>query len=393
VVVGAGIMGASIAYSLARSGGGSVVILERSTISGGGASARSHANTPQYYTVEPMAEMTARSWRSYKALDQGEGDDDDDGPPVYHKVGMMYAYPERLAEKWERQVASQKRYGLSPAILGSAEIKSVAPQFFQEKLYGACYEEEGGFVDSRKAVRGYIDAARRSGASLFEHTALTGLEREKDGITLVSTERGSIRTTAVICASGAWTRPLLNTVEVDLPITNSWAGICILKRPDCFRGEHMTLIDYANFTSIHAQDALFTDIGTFDPRMEAYSQGGLSVDPDDHRDSIPDSEIGGFLEKGSLYPGLEGATIRGSYGCVSDDTPDYQPMIGEIPGVEGVYVAAGFSGHGFKVAPAVGEVMCAIASHKRPPVDVAILSPSRFREHRSIEFDPLFDVA
>jgi glycine/D-amino acid oxidase-like deaminating enzyme len=382
-------MGASIAYNLAKSGSGTVVLLEKSTISNG-ASGVSHGNTPQYYTIEPMARMTAKSWKFFRDFDMLV----ENASPVYHRVGMMYAYPERLAPKWEKNVSSQKRYGLFPSILDSAEIKGVAPEFFQEKFYGACYEEDGGFVDSRTAVQGLVEASRTFGTRLFQHTTVTGLEREKDNITAVLTERGTIRTPAVICACGAWTRPLLNTAGMDLPIMNSWAGLCTLKRPDSFKGEHMTLIDYVNFSSVHAQDSHFTDIGIFEPTIEMYSQSDLSIDPDDHEDTIPLSKIDAFLERGSLYPGLENAAFRGSYACVSDDSPDYQPIIGEMPGVSGIYVAAGFSGQGFKIAPSVGEVMCDIALNKKASaIDVDMLNPSRFQEHKLIKFDPLFDVA
>jgi len=350
VVIGSGIMGSSIAYHLAKSGAKNIVVLEKNTPASG-PSGKSHAITPQYYTLEPLARMTSESWKFYLDFEKNiEG-----ALPPFHRVGILYAYPAELEEKWKENLSYQKRFGMNPRIIDSSEIKEVAPEFFQEGFSAGVYEKDGGYVDPQVAVRGFVEAAVQMGVRFIQHTKAERLEIVEHRVVAVKTDRGTIRSPTVVSAAGIWTRPLLKEVGFDVPITNIRVGICMLKRP--FRGDHLTFLDYINSVYIRSQGQSLTDIGIFEIHQEDYFDPTKSEDPDNYADSISDSDLPRYLEIGLRYPGLREASVQRTYACVYDNSPDRQPIMGKVPGIEGCWVAVGFSGHGFKMGPMVRRTM------------------------------------
>jgi glycine/D-amino acid oxidase-like deaminating enzyme len=389
IVIGAGVMGSSIAYHLAKTGGeGKKVVLLEKKVPAGGPSGKSHAVMPQYYTLEPLARMTSESWRFYLNFDKIVGKD-----PVFHKVGILWAYQESLAEKWKMNVAHVQKYNLAPKIISDREIKEISPQFYLPEFYAAAYDRDGGYVDSHRAVDGFVSAASEMGVNVLPYTRVEGLEAQNGRIRSVRTDKGTIEAEKIISAAGIWTRPLLQKIGFDVPITNTKVGICMMKRPSGFRGDHEVLVDYVNSCYLRAQGDAVTDIAVFEPHVDTYFDSSKSEDPDNYEDSVPEANLGRYVEIGARYPGLRDATIQGTYACVYDNSPDRQPVLGEVPGVQGLFVATGFSGHGFKMAPMIGRSMSELVLSGKSQIDLGLLTPSRFKEGRLIRYDPLFDDA
>jgi sarcosine oxidase subunit beta len=363
------------------------VLLDKN-VPAAGPSWKSHAVMPQYYTLEPLARMTSESWRFYLDFDKivGKG-------PVFHKVGILWAYQESLAEKWKMNVTHVQQYGLAPKIIGNREIREISPQFYLPEFYAAAYDSDGGYVDSHLAVEGFVSAASEIGVRVFSYTRVEELKAQNGRINSVRTDRGTIEAEKIISAAGIWTRPLLQKVGFDVPITNTKVGICMLKRPSGFRGDHEVLVDYVNSCYLRAQGEVVTDVAVFEPHVDKYFDPSRSEDPDNYQDTVPEADLRRYVETGARYPGLRDATIQGTYACVYDNSPDRQPILGEVPGVQGLFVAVGFSGHGFKMAPMVGRSVSELVLRGKSQIDLRILAPNRFREGRLVGYDPLFDDA
>jgi sarcosine oxidase, subunit beta len=380
-------MGSSVAYHLAKMGAGSIVLLEKKA-PGSGPSGKSHAVLPQYYTLEALGRMTSESWRFYQDFDKITGKES-----VFHKVGILWGYQESLADKMEKNAVHVRKWGLSPKIIDSDEFREISPNFFIPDWYGAMYDRDGGYVNAQLAVEEFVAAALELGAHVSPYTTAEAIDIQNGKTTAVLTDRGRIETEHVISTAGIWTRSLIQKAGWDLPITNTKTGICMMKRPSDFRGDHEVIVDYVNSCYLRAQGDTVTDVAIWEPHTDAYFDQTKSEDPDDYVDSILDEKIERYIEIGARYPGLQKATVQGTYACVYDNTPDRQPAIGWVPGVQGFLVAVGFSGHGFKMAPMVGRSISELVTKGRSSIDLSILSPERFKKGQLVKYDPLFDDA
>jgi sarcosine oxidase, subunit beta len=380
-------MGSSTAYHLARANAGRIVVLEKS-VPAGGPSGKSHAVMPQYYTLGPLAKMTAESWRFYLDWEKIVGKE-----PVFHKVGILWAFQERLLEKWKRNLEFQRQFNLNPKLIYSKEIQSISPKFWIPEFYAASYDEYGGYVDSQLAVSGFLSACKDMGVSIQQQTEVTGFDIRNGKVVSVSTNRGNISTGTAVCSAGIWTRGLLSgTIGMELPITNTKVGICMMRRPQNFRGDHEVIVDYVNSCYLRAQGNSGTDVAIFEPHVDKYFDPSESENPDSYSDSVPE-KIEDYVRIASHYPGLQNATVQGTFACVYDNSPDRQPLLGSIPNVEGLFVAVGFSGHGFKMAPMIGRSMSEMARSGNCSIDLHDFRLSRFLDNQPIKYDPLFDDA
>jgi sarcosine oxidase subunit beta len=186
VIIGAGVMGASIAYHLAKSGAKRIVLLEKKTPASG-PSGKSHAVMPQYYTIEALARLTSESWRFYQDFGKITGKE-----PVFHGVGIIFAYQELLAERFERNALHVRKWDLSPKIINSGEIRDISPNFYIPEYYAAAYDKDGGYVDAHLAVEGFVSAAGDLGVHLSPHTEVLGLDADNGEVRGVITDNGGL---------------------------------------------------------------------------------------------------------------------------------------------------------------------------------------------------------
>jgi sarcosine oxidase subunit beta len=195
----------------------------------------------------------------------------------------------------------------------------------------------------------------------------------------VATARGVIETRQVLVAAGPWTPALLSTAGVTLPIEASRQQVVQLVPPAEFGRLGVVIEDMTQGFYARPEAAASVLAGVLEEAAEeivspeGFNQG---VDFDFVR------RVGGLWAH--RYPQAPDAEVRGGYASLYDITPDWQPVLGAVPGREGLFVAAGFSGHGFKLAPALGECLAALLRGRPPAVDLAPFAPTRFAEGRLI---------
>ena len=373
VIVGGGIMGASAAWHLARRRAGHVMLLERDVVAAG-ASGRTGALLRRHYSNRPEAILAQRSWETFAHWPDVVG-----GSPVHTPSGLVVTVdtsPERSlnVDRMRRNVAMQNEVGVPSRVVSQAELHVLQPQARWDDVAFAAYEPDSGYVDAIPATQGMARAAREAGASICEGVGVLQVLTDGNQVTGVRTTAGDIAALNVIVAAGPWTPWLTQSAGVDLPIETIRVQVAILQRP-LDVAEHMVYLDTAAgiFTRPWAPGRTMIGVGGGDQHDP--------VDPD-HFETRNDAGYGdlAIAAISQRIPGMRHARYLHGHAGLYDMTPDAHPVIGSA-GPDGLFVAAGFSGAGFKKGPAVGEALAdLILSPERGPdwVNISQFSPARF---------------
>lgn len=339
IVVGAGVVGTSVAFHLARRGVETLVVDREGPASG--STGRSGALIRAHYPTALEADLTRESLADYfERWGERVG-----GGCGFTRTGFAYLAAEERVEALRHNVVLQKSVGVDAALIGPEELSEIDPSLDTDGIALAAYEPRGGYADPAATAIGFLRTAQTLGAR-FERRRVTTLRTRGDGMLGITTEGGPLDAPIVVLAAGAWSVPLAGSVGLNLPIQPARVQVALFERPYSLP-THLTLIDSAlGFYARPAAEGA-TLVG---------SRSHLSWldDPEEWRPS-PDAA---FIEDagklvGRRIPALEGAPYRSGRAGVLDMTPDGRPILGP-EGPEGLYLAAGWSGTGFKKAPAVG---------------------------------------
>ncbi len=370
VVVGGGCTGSSAAFWLASRHNTRVVLLERDTIASG-PTGRSSGIVRMHYSFDPLIRLALRSLEQLQEFESAVG-----GSADFRRTGFLIVVPPGLEETLAANVRLQQQIGVETHLLDPRAIREVDPRLTIDDIGKAAYEPGSGYADGYATSTAFAAAARRSGAAVMERTPATRLLVEGSRITGVETPSGRISAGAVLVAGGPWTRGLLAPLGIDLPIRSTRHQVVILEAPPNESPLGPVLVD------IGQGFYLRPDIG-------GQFLGG-SVEESPEEEVSPDSFNEGadldFVERIAAclerrIPAFEGVAFRDGYASLYDVTPDWQPVLGSLPGYEGLFVAAGFSGHGFKLSPAVGEELASlIVTGGWGAIDLGLFRASRFEE-------------
>ncbi|MER6122486.1 FAD-binding oxidoreductase [Streptomyces sp. NPDC001795] len=362
VVIGGGVMGTSTAYHLARAGVPDVVLVERGELASGSTS-RAAGGVRAQFSDELNVQLGARSLEAFGRFAEEPGQD-----IGLHRVGYLFllSTPEEVAS-FEAGVRLQNSLGVPSRMIDVAEAKRLSPLITPDGLLAAAFSPDDGHCTPESVVHGYAAGARRHGAKVLRHCAVTGIELHGDTITAVMTERGRIETDTVICTAGAWSRAVGAMVGVDLPVQPLRRQIAVTEAvPDLPPALPMT-IDFSSTFYFHREGPGLL-VGMSDPDEEP----GFATEPHDRW--IP--RLYEAMERRA--PALLDLRRTGGWAGLYEVTPDHNALIGEASSPSRFLYATGFSGHGFLQGPAVGEVLRDLYLGRVPFVDVSPLSVGRF---------------
>jgi glycine/D-amino acid oxidase-like deaminating enzyme len=272
----------------------------------------------------------------------------------------------------------QRALGARAEVIDAATLKEVAPGLRADDVGCAAWEPNGGYGDGAVVAGDLLAAARARGVRYRPHSPVASLLT--DGGRVVGVELAGDRVYAgtVVVAAGVWSPPLLRTAGVVLPIETELHRVAVLVHP-AGAGAPVACIDSANQTYFRpeAAGAMTLAGGFYGPR---------GADPD-ALTAAADEDLAPLVQAAARrVPALEDAGIVRGVTGVYDMTPDARPLLGRLPGLDGLIVAAGFSGMGFKISPAVGEGIAGlIAGAPADSVDLAPFRPDRLSEGRPIE--------
>jgi sarcosine oxidase, subunit beta len=369
VVVGAGLFGTSIAFQLASRGAGSVVLLERDTV-GAGDSGLSFSMVRRHYSNEAPARLAMRGVELIKGWQEAVGA----GDAGYVGTGYLLTCDAerlgRLAENVERLTT----WGVDTRVVGPDEIAELEPLLSLDGIAGAAYEPDGGYADAEKMALGWFAAGVRHGVRPLLGQAATAIRLEAGRVTGVETDAGFLSTGTVVNAAGGWGPELARTAGLELPVSLRRVQVARVRQPLDRPQARRTFSDMATNLVLRPDRA-----GT--ALVVAYQPEELLDSRDDCRRVIDeDYEAAVRAALRARVPSYAEADWLGGFAGAYDYTPDWNPILGWAPGVEGLYLALGWSGHGFKLAPSVGEVAAAHVLGESPAIDVESLAPGRFEQ-------------
>ncbi len=362
VVIGGGVMGVSTAYHLAKAGVTDVVLVEKDAL-GSGSTCKAAGGVRAQFSDEVNIALGARSLETFRNFEKIFGQQID-----LHQVGYLFLLDSTEAvETFERNVALQNDLGVPTRMIDVDEAKKLSSYISTEGLVGAAFGPDDGHCTPESVVLGYASAARHLGVRIVTSCAATGIDVDDGQVRAVHTEAGRIECETVVCATGAWSREIGEWAGVDLPVTPMRRQILISEQVADLPPDIPFTIDFATSFYFHGEGNGLL-MGMSDPDETS----GFKLSRDDGW--LP--RLGEAIERRA--PALSDIGLASGWAGLYEMTPDHNALIGEAQGVSRFLYATGFSGHGFLMGPAVGEVMRDIYLGNRPFVDVGGLDAARF---------------
>jgi glycine/D-amino acid oxidase-like deaminating enzyme len=368
VVVGAGVHGAAAAFHLARRGA-SVTLVER-TAPAGGPTGRSSAICRAYYTNTFLATCARDSIAMLEGFETLTGVD-----AGFRRTGFLYLHARADEGAARASVERLRGLGLDVAVLEPPELAARATGFDLGDVGVAAFEANAGYADPHATTDGLVRGAIAAGAEPRFGRAVTALAALGGGCLVTLDDGERLESAAVLVAAGPWTGPLVAQVGVDLPLTVERHVVATFAwgRADPAPA-HGDLAAGAYYFRPEGEELFL--MGPVLPEPEA--------DPDDFDERIRSDEVERLASAVTRrVPRLAGAEARGGWASLYDVSPDWQPVIGQV--APGVFVDAGTSGHGFKLAPALGGHVAAMVLGDEVPGDLAAFDPSRFAAGRTLD--------
>ena len=374
IILGAGVMGASIAFHLSRRNAGRIAIIDKEH-AGSGGSGRSSALVRMHYSFPPEVQLALISLKVFQHWREIVGE-----PGEFRRTGFVRIVHPGESEALKKNVAMQRDLGANVELIDRQQLRTLEPGWRVDEVELAAYEPDSGYGDGNVVANDFLSGARDSGATYLSKTRATNFLVESGRIRGVQTGDGEIHAPVVIAATGPWTRPLLKTAGFDPPIETEFHQVAILKNAPGMK-VGAACIDSVTATYFRSDGPDKLLVGDF--------YGNRPIDPDDFPQRPSDNDLEDIIERAARRVSkLESAEVMRGVTGVYDVTPDSRPLLGKVPDIEGLYLCAGFSGMGFKISPAVGLVMSEmILDGMAKTVDISPFRPTRFAEGKPIKAD------
>ena len=374
VIIGGGIVGSSIAYYLTAAGCSNVLVLERETHQGKGSTGKSMGGVRAQFSIDTNIKMSLYSIPFFRSFEEVIGYSSGYSPQGYLFLATTARHMDYLRGNFQRQVA----LGLDTVrLVTTEEIVSMVPQLRSDDIIGGSFCSTDGFVDPHSVMTGFTLRATSQGAQLEREVTVTGIELDSSGVAAVRTTRGAVATRKVVNAAGPWAAQVAKMAGVELPVEP-------LRR---------MLVPTEPFDKIAHSAPMVVDMSTgFHFRPEGLGLLLAWNDPEE-TPGFKTQFDRAFVEKiltraVNRVPVFEELEVNPSraWAGLYEMTPDHHPILGPAPGVQGLYFANGFSGHGVMHSPATGKIMAdLILKGQTELIDIKRLEFGRFAEGRLME--------
>ncbi len=374
IIIGAGVYGCGVAYNLAKNGAKNVLLLERKAVCSGG-TGKSCAASRTHYSIRTNLIHAVESLKIFENFSEIVG-----GDAGFRRTGYLILGPEEYDEPMQAVFRRQNEYGIDTKTVSRDEAAQIHPLLYLDDVEVIGYDTRGGYCDPYLTTTSYARRAQELGVTIQTDTPVTGI-RLKGQIKTVQTPGGDFECSKVVLAAGPWTQVLGQMIGVEFPYVVSRHKVITLKSDQPYQ------IDWPIVKDLTTPDKIYLRsdsggtvlIGTGD-------HGDPIEDPDsltDHVDQAHIARIGALISKRmpEFFATAEcTATWTGPY----DITPDWNPLVGPVPGLEDIYVAVGFSGHGFKLAPTISEALAQSVLGLEPRLPISEYSMTRFSQGEAL---------
>ncbi|QTI69573.1 NAD(P)/FAD-dependent oxidoreductase [Gordonia polyisoprenivorans] len=371
VIIGGGLEGAATAWALAQRGVTDVVVCERDTV-GAGMTGKSSGIVRCHYGVSSLAAMAAVGLEVFEKAEEIFGTD-----IGFRQTGYVVGVGEANVGNLRKSLAAQREVGVQTEEIGVDEVAAMWPAADLEPFAAFGWEERGGYGDAYQTAQAFAASARAGGIRIRQSTPVAGLIVDGDAVTGVRLVDGStISAETVVVATGAWTRQFLAAHGIEVPIEVHREQIVMI-HPGMDLGKVPVFSDLVSLQYVRPDvrgEILFGNSDLAELEI---------ADPDNYLNRADESFLDLTVDKvGTRFPQFTDAAITSSYAGCYDVTPDWNPIISTGP-LDGLVIAAGFSGHGFKISPAVGRLVADLVVDGRsndPRIPESDFRLSRFAE-------------
>lgn len=376
IVIGAGVIGSSVAYHLARFGAQRVLVLDRMQV-GAGTTSQSSGILRTHYSVIENVELALASWQVFKNF-AGYLEDDEASAGLV-RCGYLIASPDGpKLEALRSALAGQRDKGITVQQLDAAQAGALLPiaRFDDAALIG--FEPEAGFADAYLTASGFARAARRRGVKILEGVEVQRLLHEHGRVTGVQTSQGRFHSPLVISTQNIWATDIERWTGIASPVAAERHTVLALQGPQPYSYQMPVYKDLGSSGMLYCR--------SYGGTQMLVSEGGAGEtlpEPSNEQGDVPMdyvAEVGAQVAE--RFPTFETAGLASSWTGVYDVTPDWNPVLGHLPDMAGLVVGYGFSGHGFKLSPAVGRVLAQAALGLPTDVSLAPYALERFRSGR-----------
>ncbi len=372
VIIGGGINGCCSAYYLAKRGVRNVVLVEKGYIASG-PTGRSSGIVRQHYTQKTLSEMARDSVAVWQNFEHEIG-----GDAGFVECGAVFVGGSQNADALEKTVRMQQEIGIDVSLVSADDLRKMEPALYADDITCGAYEPLGGYADPALAANSFSEAAQRAGVEILKRTAVTGIDIQNGQVRGVKTTKGDISTNSVVNIAGVWGTQIAEMAGAYVPIKVSRHPVVILQRPSSWRSKTPVWVDLV--TGWY-----------FKPERDTGMMVGSVQDIDDEigiedYSTVPNYEEVELFSSAILkrFPVMEEGLAQGGWAGLYDVTPDWQPVIDAVPNVKGFYCAVGFSGHGFKIGPAVGMIVSDLVTDGRcDRYDITLFRYARFQDKES----------
>ena len=374
VIIGAGIVGSSIAYHLTEAGVRNVLVVERETRQGLGSTGKSMGGVRAQFATDVNIRMSVYSIPFFARFEEATGH-----PSGYKPHGYLFMATNEWHMAYLRKNQSrQKSQGLKNVeLLTADDIRKVLPQLRSDDIIGGSFCPTDGFVDPESVMNGFMARAVERGVTLWRGTEVTGIYADRGKLSGVLTSNGGVSSPIVVNAAGPWAAAIARMAGAELPV-EPLRRMLVLSEP--FPGLPERLPMMVDMTSgwHFRQEGL----GVLMAWAGTDQQPGFRADFDP-----------AFIEKvlthaAARVPDFANLAVnpRRCWAGLYDMSPDHHAILGPSPDVQGLYFANGFSGHGVMHSPATGRIIADLIVHGHTfIIDAQDLNVQRFAEGRAIE--------
>ncbi|MCH7824090.1 MAG: FAD-binding oxidoreductase [Acidobacteria bacterium] len=375
IVVGGGVNGASIAYHLARRGV-SVTLVEKDNIAAG-PTGRSCGIIRQHYSHPITARMALAALRFFENFEELVG-----GGCDFRQTGYIFAAGPDTIDTLKANVALQQSLGINTSVISVEELRDLEPGVATDGIVGAAYEPDSGYADPYSTSVAFANRAEELGAEVLVGTEIRSVIVEGGKARGVVTDDGRLEAASVVLATGPWSGRLSKLFGVELPITVCRVQVCLFERPPSLQHDKVFVDSPLGvYTRPEGEDLML--VGSV-----ATDEAKAGVEHPDHFQRVADFDTVSRYSEQLIqrFPDMDKGRFVNGYASLYDVTPDWRPILDELPGIDNLYCCAGSSGHGFKLAPIVGEMMAdLITTGKSDDDDINFFAFDRFARDELVD--------
>lgn len=365
IIIGAGIIGTSIAYHLAKLGCLDVIVLEKEDTIGTGSTAKASGGVRQQFSNEVNIRLSMESIKSFECFEEEIG-----SPIDFHRNGYLRLVSTEEELEWLQQAVDlEQKLGVKVYLISAEEAKYILPALSIDGLLGASYCPTDGGVDAYSMVQGYSYAARSLGAKIYTNVEVISIKTDVHKVKGVVSSEGEITAPFVVNAAGPYASRIGNTVDINIPVYPHKMQTFVSAPTDEIQKGAPHIVDVHYVFGLH-KEGLGIILNGADPDQPV----GYDI-------TVDWSYLPKLAERIlPRLPFVANLGIMRAQAGLHPDTPDKSAILGSVSGLEGLYLACGFNSQGIMHAPAAGRIMAEYILGIGCDPAISLLRLSRFKD-------------